>query len=89
MWQYMVACVTVSSDITTTSAAAANLISLSSRQDGQLPLILAVTVIVQYLGHVILFIASCVNDVPSRLQELTKTKLHTHTHTHVAKRRII
>ncbi|XP_045113643.1 multidrug resistance-associated protein 1-like isoform X2 [Portunus trituberculatus] len=43
-------------------------------QEGQLPLILAVTIIVQYLGYVILFIASCVNDVPSRLQELTKTK---------------
>ncbi|XP_063864017.1 ATP-binding cassette sub-family C member 3-like isoform X2 [Scylla paramamosain] len=43
-------------------------------QDGRLPLVLVVTVIVQYLGHVVLFIASCVNDVPSRLQELTKTQ---------------
>ncbi|XP_050687231.1 ATP-binding cassette sub-family C member 2-like isoform X2 [Eriocheir sinensis] len=43
-------------------------------RDGQLPTILVATTITQYLGALVLFIASCVNDVPSGLQKLTRTE---------------
>lgn len=52
-------------------------ITTTIQQDRQLPPVLVATFIIQYLGYMVLFIASCVNDVPSRLQRLTKTKNQT------------
>lgn len=58
------------------------LFSVSSlNQDGRLPPVLVATTIMQYLGTLVLFAASCINDVPSRLQKLTRTEVHTRART--------
>ncbi|XP_050687068.1 multidrug resistance-associated protein 1-like [Eriocheir sinensis] len=49
-------------------------ITTTVHQDGQLPPMLVATTITQYLGALVLFVASCVNDVPSGLQKLTRTE---------------
>ncbi|KAG0701724.1 Multidrug resistance-associated protein 1 [Chionoecetes opilio] len=65
LWTYWLVAVTAGAPQLTTA------VTTTSRQ---LPPLLVATFVVQYLGYVVLFVASSVNDVPSYLQRHAKTK---------------